>query len=461
VSPDSAPPASRAVLDRLSALHPKVIDLSLGRIERLLRSLGRPQDVLPPVVHVAGTNGKGSTVAFLRAMLEAAGLTVHVYTSPHLVRFSERIVIAGREIDDVELITTLEECERVNAGQPITVFEITTAAALLAFARTPAEITLLETGLGGRLDATNVVAEPALTAITPVSLDHQSFLGDSIAAIAFEKAGILKQGVPCVLAAQPPEAAAVIRARAAAVGSRLIKQGNDWDATTAADGRLLFHSENKVLALPIPGLQGAHQVQNAGVAVACARHLAGVLSPRDASDSSRRSVPEPGTTPRRLNAAAIARGLETVRWPARLQHLVRGELAALLPEDWELWLDGGHNPGAADVLARHLAGWRDRPVHLVFGMLRSKDVDSFLAPLAPAVARLAAVAIPGEEGSLSATETAAVALRHGIAATPAVSVADALRRLALAAGQPARVLICGSLYLAGSVLAANGDERLM
>lgn len=435
------------MLERLSALHPKVIDLSLSRIERLLGLLGRPQDVLPPVVHVAGTNGKGSTIAFLRAMLEAADLTVHVYTSPHLVRFSERIVVAGREIDEVELIATLEECERVNAGQPITVFEITTAAALLAFARSQADITLLETGLGGRLDATNVVAVPALTAITPVSLDHQSFLGDSIAAIAAEKAGILKSGVPCVLAAQPLEAAAVIRARAAVVGSPLIEQGNEWDATTRAGGRLLFHADGKALPLSALGLPGAHQAQNAGVAVACARHLATVLAPR-------------APAARRLDEAAIARGIESVRWPARLQHLRKGRLLALLPDDWELWLDGGHNPAAADVLAHHLAGWRDRPVHLVFGMLRSKDADTFLALLAPAVACLAAVAIPGEEGSLSAAEAASVALRHGIAATPAASVADAVRELALVAGQPARVLICGSLYLAGSVLAENGDDRV-
>lgn len=450
MSPNSARPASGVLLDRLRSLHPKVIDLSLGRIERLLRALGRPQDALPPVVHVAGTNGKGSTVAFLRAMLEAADLTVHVYTSPHLVRFNERIIVAGREIDEVELVAALEECERVNAGQPITVFEITTAAALLAFARTPADITLLETGLGGRLDATNVVAVPALTAITPISLDHQSFLGDSIAAIAVEKAGILKPGVPCVLAAQLPEAAAVIRARAAVVRSPLIEQGKDWDATTTPDGRLLFHGNEQAMALSALGLPGAHQVQNAGLAVACARYLATVLSPQ---------APEPATRPRRLDAAAIARGIETVRWPARLQHLVKGTLPALLPNGWELWLDGGHNPAAADVLARHLAGWRDRPVHLVFGMLRSKDADSFLRVMAPAVASLAAVAIPGEEGSLSAAEAASVALRHGIAATSAATVADALRGLALVAGQPARVLICGSLYLVGAVLAENGDAR--
>ncbi len=453
---------SAAILDRLTGLHPKRIDLSLGRIERLLDRLGRPQDRLPPVVHVAGTNGKGSTIAFLRAIFAAAGARVHVYTSPHLVRFTERIVVAGREVEDAMLAELLEECEAANAGEPITFFEITTAAAFLAFVRVPADVTLLETGLGGRLDATNVVGAPALTAITSISCDHQDFLGGTLSEIAGEKAGILKPGVPCVLAAQPEAVAQVIRSRAAALHAPLLQEGEDWSAEGAGDGRRLrFGIFNKVLApnfvarpgsgseraspgvsaldvldLPAPGLAGAHQWQNAGVAVACALTLAGRFA---------------------IDEAAIASGLAAVRWPARLQRLSEGPLAALLPSGWELWLDGGHNPGAAEVLARQLVRWGDRPCHLVFGMLRTKDADTFLASLAPYVASAATVGIPGEAASLSAEEARTAVSRHGIPAHAAASVDAALCSLAERRPAPARVLICGSLYLAGSVLAENGN----
>jgi dihydrofolate synthase / folylpolyglutamate synthase len=425
---------SRAILDRLTGLHPKVIDLSLGRIERLLDRLDRPQDRLPPVVHVAGTNGKGSVVAFLRAMLEAAGLEVHVYTSPHLVRFTERIVVAGREIDDAHLADILEECEEINAGAPITFFEITTAAAFVAFARTPADVTLLETGLGGRLDATNVIGAPTLTAITPISLDHQSYLGETLTAIAGEKAGILKAGVACLSAAQPAEAATVIRARASLLGAPLFEETKHWSARRAADAGLAFRDGGGELCLPAPALEGAHQFQNAGLAIACARCL-----------------PVPLTVDR----DAIGRGLRHVRWPARLQRLERGALPAMLPAGWELWLDGGHNPGAAAVLARHLEGWRDRPLFLVFGMLKSKHTGAFLSQLAPLIERVATVPVPEQPASLAAEEAARIAARHGIVATAATSVTDALALLAAESGPPARVLICGSLYLAGAVLAAN------
>lgn len=439
---DAAQPSSAALLGRLSGLHPRIIDLSLARIERLLDDLGRPQDALPPVVHVAGTNGKGSVVAYLRAMVEAAGLRAHVYTSPHLVRFSERIVVAGREIEEAALAAVLEECERVNAGRPITIFEITTAAALLAFARSRADVALLETGLGGRLDATNVVARPALTVLTPISLDHQSYLGETIAAIAAEKAGILKPGVTCVAAAQPEEAAAVIRARAGALAAPLLQDEIDWQVSAEGGDALAFSLGDKVLTLPKPGLTGTHQVGNAGLAAACALQLAAVLP--------------------QLDDRAIARGIETVRWPARLQRLATGRLAALLPADWELWLDGGHNPAAAQALARHLQGWRDRPVRLVFGMLRSKDAAAFLSTLAPWVEDLAAVSIPGEDASFGAEEAAALARECGHhQAMAAENVAAALRRHAVArpaGAQPTRVLICGSLYLAGTVLAENGAE---
>lgn len=443
---------------RLSGLHPKIIDLSLGRIERLLTALGRPQDALPPVVHVAGTNGKGSTIAFLRAILEAAGLAVHVYTSPHLIRFNERIVVAGREIDDLHLASLLQECERAKAGEPITFFEITTAAALLAFARTPADVTLLETGLGGRLDATNVVPKPAVTAITPISLDHQSFLGDTIGAIAFEKAGIIKRGVACVLAAQDPDAAAVIRSRTAALDAPLIEEGSDWRIEPDASGGLLFRLGDTALALPPPGLKGLHQAQNAGVAIVCALHLARFLS-RASAGRNGEDAPAASAAVSRLDATAIGHGIEVVHWPARLQRLDKGSLPALLPDGWELWLDGGHNPGAAQALARQLAGWHDRPLHVVFGMLRSKDADGFMRPLAPHIGCLAAVSIPGEAASLSADEAAENARRLGINAAAVESVAEALRRVSATGGPRARVLICGSLYLAGAVLALNGNSK--
>ncbi len=452
--PSDGRPPSTAILSRLQGLHPKVIDLSLDRVERLLADLGQPQAMLPPVVHVAGTNGKGSVIAFLRAMLAAAGLRVHVYTSPHLVRFNERIVVAGREIAEAELAAVLAECEAVNAGRPITVFEITTAAALLAFARSDADVTLLETGLGGRFDATNVVSRPALTVLTPISLDHQSFLGDSVAAIAGEKAGILKPGVAAVLAAQPAEARAVIGQRAALLAAPLIEEGIDWIAGVDGHGRLTFTDAGGTLTLARPALAGAHQVGNAAQAVAAMRQLAAVL-PR-----CRQRRPSAGAsdgTAGVFDQGTLAHGLAGARWPARLQRLAGGRLAGLLPSGWELWLDGGHNPGAAAVLAHHLAGWDDRPVYLVFGMLRSKEAGPFLSRLKPHVAGLCAVAIPGEDASLAADEAAGLAARCGIDAAPQAGVAAALRHLAATSpGAPARVLICGSLYLAGAVLAENG-----
>jgi dihydrofolate synthase/folylpolyglutamate synthase len=385
------------------------------------------------VVHVAGTNGKGSVIAFLRAMLEARGLRVHVYTSPHLVRFSERIVVAGEEIADDALVGLLEECEAANGNEPITFFEITTAAALLAFARARADVTLLETGLGGRLDATNVIDDPLLTALTPISMDHQAFLGDTLDQIAGEKAGILKPGVPCVVAAQRPGAARVIQNRAGAVGAPLAWEGTDW--SVRLDGEGFFFDDNLGgTAYPAPSLRGAHQIANAGLAVACVRRLRGL----DMDD------------------AAIGAGLQRASWPARLQHLTGGRLARLLPEDWELWLDGGHNPAAGEALAAHARSWADKPLYLVFGGLRNKDAEGILAPLAPHARRLVTVAIPGQESSLTAAEAATAGASAGLAGEPVDGVEHALTTLAGDARGPARVLICGSLYLAGSVLAANG-----
>jgi len=427
-----APLGRDPVLDRLTRLHPKLIDLSLDRVEALLDRLGRPHERMPPVVHVAGTNGKGSVVAFLRAMLEAAGLRVHAYISPHLVRFNERIRVAGRLIDDDHLTALLEECERVNGGAPVTFFEITTAAAMLAFARAPADVTLLETGLGGRLDATNTVRRPLLTVITPVSMDHMQYLGDTVEKIAAEKAGIMKAGVPCLTAAQGRKVSRVLDGRAAAVGAPLLVEGRDWFVLGRDEG-MLFCEGGGSLALPRPALPGKHQLHNAGLAVACVRRLEGF------------SVPE----------AAVAAGLRSVEWPARLQRLTHGPLVAPLPEGWELWLDGGHNPGAGRALAEHFRHWRDRPLHLVFGMLGGKDPVGYLKPLAPAVTRLRAVAIPGEATGLPAEKAALAAGMVAIAAAPAAGVEAAIRDLVAADARPARILICGSLYLAGTILRDN------
>jgi dihydrofolate synthase/folylpolyglutamate synthase len=423
--------AAERVLTRFGRLHPKKIDLSLGRIERLLTALGNPQENLPPVIHVAGTKGKGSTVATMRACLEAAGHRVHAYISPHLVRFNERIRLAGALIDDAALAALLEEVEQVNEGREITFFEITTSAAFLAFSRAPADFVLLEVGLGGRLDTTNVVRHPAVTAIVPVSLDHQAFLGNTIAAIAGEKAGILKPGSPAVIAPQVDEAETVIEARAAAVGAPLYRAGREWHCGRRGEG-MRYEGERWRLDLPLPSLLGAHQVLNAGTAIACLERLAAV-----------RMAPE-----------AIADGLLHIDWPARLQLLRRGPLVEMMP-GWELWLDGGHNPAAGEVLGAVVADWQNRPLYLVVGMLNTKDSAGFLAPMAAYARSLQAVTIPGEENPLPAATIAAAARSVGIPAETAESVEAALRSIATA-DTGGRVLICGSLHFAGVVLRENG-----
>ncbi|MFO1190184.1 MAG: folylpolyglutamate synthase/dihydrofolate synthase family protein [Alphaproteobacteria bacterium] len=430
-----ARPPSDHILERLTALHPKIIDLSLGRVNRLLAALGHPERRLPPVIHVAGTNGKGSVVAFLRGMIEASGRRAHVYTSPHLVRFHERIRIAGALIDEDRLASLLTECETANAGAPITFFEITTAAAFLAFARTPADVTLLEVGLGGRLDATNVIDAPSVTVITPVDLDHQQFLGDTVAKIAAEKAGILKQGVPAVIAAEPAAAEAVIAARAKALHVPLYRFGHDFRATTRPDG-FRYESPAHRLDLPPPALLGPHQIENAAVAIAALEQF-----DRSAFDSG-----------------IVARGLAGTRWPGRLHRLRQGPLPAQLAPGAELWLDGGHNPSAGRALARVLDGWAGRPIHLIVGQLSTKDTAGFLAPLAPLVTGLVAVTVPGSHDARTADEIAAIAGGLGFNAASAATVADALKRIAAQTADmavPGRVLICGSLYLAGHVLAEN------
>jgi len=386
------------------------------------------------VVHVAGTNGKGSLIAFLKAMVEAAGRTAHVYISPHLVHFNERIAICGTPIADAALTAILEECEAANGGRSITYFEITTAAAFLAFSRTSADVVLLETGLGGRFDATNVVAAPALCAITPVSLDHMHFLGHNVAAIAFEKAGILKPGVACVVAPQDEAAAAVIDARAEEIGAPLIRAGRDWRVEHNEAGfSYIDNQDGARLDLPPPALAGAHQIVNAATAVACARRL----------------------TDLNIGDAHMAAGLGAVRWPARLQLLDHGALCDIAGPDWELWLDGGHNSAAAGALAHHAAGWQARPLHLIFGAINSRDPGEFLRPLAGLVSGLRAVAVPGEENSHSAEDIAAAARQAGIQAAPSASLTDAIAEIVSRNGPPGRILICGSLYLAGAALAAN------
>jgi dihydrofolate synthase/folylpolyglutamate synthase len=421
---------SDIILARMMALHPKIIDLTLDRVWRLLDRLGNPQNHLPPVVHIAGTNGKGSTLAMLRAGLEASGLLVHAYTSPHLVRFHERIRLAGQLIPETALAALLDECDAANDGAPITFFEITTCAALLAFARQPADMLLLEVGLGGRLDATNVVERPALTVITPVSLDHQQYLGETLALIATEKAGILKRGVPCIVGPQTDEGLDAIESRAARVGAPLLAHGQHWHVRSEF-GRLVYEDESGLLDLPLPNLPGPHQIANAGAALAGLRALGrnGLIGD-----------PE----------AAVTRA----EWPARMQRLRHGPLVDLAP-GIELWLDGGHNPAAGQALAAVLAAMPARPTHAICGMLNTKDVTGFMAPLAPALASLSAVSIPCEANTLPAATTAAAATAVGIPARAAGSAAEALA--AIAASDPqARVLICGSLYLAGRILAENG-----
>jgi dihydrofolate synthase/folylpolyglutamate synthase len=426
--------SSGAILARLTRLHPKRIDLSLGRVERLLAALGHPERALPPVVHVAGTNGKGSTVATLRAIAEAAGLRAHVYVSPHLVRFHERIRLAGTLIEEGALAHLLEECERANGDSPITFFEITTAAAFLAFARTPADILLLEVGLGGRLDATNVVESPALAVITPVSLDHQQFLGDTVGAIAGEKSGILKRGIPCVVAPQVPEAAAAIAQRADIVNASLLRHGREWTVQPTPAG-IVYRSAACTWNLPRPGLPGAHQIVNAGAAAAAAE----ALSPRF------------GFTP-----GHVAQGVARVEWPARLQRLTRGPLAEKMPAGWSLWLDGGHNPSAGEAISQHMDSEPDAPWHLVIGMLTTKDAPGFLAPLARRAASLSTVPVPGAEAGFEATALAEAARGAGAQARAYGSAAGAIGAILAAPGRPGRILICGSLYLAGAVLAENG-----
>ena len=533
----TASPQLAAVLQRLYRFHPKSLDLSLGRLQRLLAALGNPEQHLPPVIHVAGTNGKGSTVAFLRAMLEAGGHRVHAFTSPHLVHFNERIRLAGALITDERLVALIEEIEAVNGDQPITFFEITTAVAFLAFARVPADVVLLETGLGGVMDATNVIAQPAATIITRISFDHMHLLGDTIQKIAGEKAGIMKPGVPAIVSYQGNSGALeTIEARALQIGAPLYRFGREWQVEALADG-FVYEDAQSRLELPLPALLGEHQLFNAGAAIAGLRHsdFYSEKSPSFTSPSWERipslspqglgavgegevspvgTSPSPGslcepTSPmrERLNSKAIAAGLRTVQWPGRLQRLTRGPLVELLPAGWELWLDGGHNDSGGEVLARQAAQWSDKPLMMVFGMLTTKDPQAFLRPLAPYVQTVRTVAIEDEPLSLSAEASASAVRAAGMVAEGADNLVAAINALitspsweripslirrspqgvvglgAVGEGEAggefyangrtlnrlpsgadlsnegevntARILICGSLYLAGNVLTHN------
>jgi dihydrofolate synthase/folylpolyglutamate synthase len=427
------------VLARLGALHPKRIDLSLGRLNRLLAALGNPERKLPPVIHIGGTNGKGSTAAFLRAMLEAAGKRVHAYTSPHLVRFHERIrlgaVGGGKIVGDETLAAALEETERANAGEEITFFEISTAAALLLFSRHKADVLLLEVGLGGRLDATNVIEHPLASVVTPVSIDHTEYLGPTVESIAAEKAGIFKRGAPAVIAKQEDAALAVLERAARKAGAPVFISGEQWHAHEEG-GRLVYSDEQGLLDLPRPRLFGRHQIENAGTAVATLR-----------------AIPALG-----IPVSAIEAGLQKADWPARMQNLSGGKLALTLPPGSELWLDGGHNAAGADAVASAIGEMEERvprPLVLITGMLATKSAEDFLARFSGIARHVFGVSPPGE-ASRPASEIVAAANTAGIEAEATQGLFDALNRVSdLNLSTPPRVLITGSLYLAGEVLAAN------
>ena len=418
---------SDIILERLMSLHPKIIDLTLDRMMRLLNLLGNPEKIIPPVIHLAGTNGKGSTQAMIRAGLEASGDICHAYTSPHLARFHERIFLAGSIIKEIDLANYLSECEKVNGNTPITYFEITTCAALLAFSEKNADYTLLEVGLGGRLDATNVIDQPKITVITPISIDHQQYLGDTLAEIASEKAGILKRNCFAIIGPQEEEALAVIEARAYEVGATCKIYGQHWHVWEE-NGRLVFQDENGLLDLPLPKLIGAHQIQNAGIALATLRYL------------GKENVSFEGAM---LNAD----------WPARMQRLKKGPLTSLAT-DAEIWLDGGHNKAAGYALSEALSRLQSRKLFLIVGMLNTKDVAGYMQPLLSQSKRLYGVSIPGEAATMTAKETVDVAIDVGFEASVSENVESAIKEI-IKQDQDARILICGSLYLAGNILQKN------
>ncbi|MGL5447834.1 MAG: bifunctional folylpolyglutamate synthase/dihydrofolate synthase [Rhabdaerophilum sp.] len=427
---------SEAYLARFLDLHPKLIDLSLGRTERLLKAMGNPDARLPPVIHVAGTNGKGSTIAFMRAMLEAAGRKVHVYTSPHLVRFHERIRLAGKLVSEEALVEAFERAEAANAGEPITFFEITTAVAFDLFARVPADAVLLEVGLGGRFDSTNVITNPAASVITPISMDHREFLGDTVEKIAFEKAGIIKRGSPLILADQDPNAQAVCLEIAAKLGVETLVGGQDFQAFEE-NGRLIYQDENALLDLPLPRLPGRHQHGNAATAIAALRRVFGSAIPQ----------------------AAIESGMQTVEWPARFQRLT-GALTKLAPAGAELWLDGAHNADGAIALAETITMLEERsprPLVMLMATMARKDPAEILKPFAGITQEFYAVRFD-QDGARAPADLSEHARRHGLPAAIAGNVEETLAFLAARHWEtPPRIVIGGSLYLAGEVLQADGS----
>ncbi len=442
------PPSSHAFLatirDLGMASGQSAIDLSLDRIRALLTILGNPQDRIPPVVHVAGTNGKGSTIAFLEAILRSAGARVHCFTSPYLVTIHESIRLAGDDgtaaIPEARLTGYLARVADAMETAPVTPFEAETAAAFLAFADTPADVVLLETGLGGRLDATNVVATPALTVLTPISLDHTEFLGPTVTDIAREKAGILKQGVPVVVGRQDEDAYTTIARHAMRLDVPITAAGREWD-TYEQHGRLVFQDEFHLRDLQLPTLQGRHQIDNAGLAVAAALALDGRI---------------PGL---RVTGAALETGLASVSWPGRLQRLPQGALYAGLATGSEVWLDGGHNATAATALATAIADLEEAtplPLYMIIAMLASKDVDAFVRPFRGLVRTIAAVPLPETVNATAPPHSqdviAGAGEANGIEAHAMSSVTGALDWIGHQSDSPVRILICGSLHLAAHVL---------
>ncbi|WP_249147243.1 bifunctional folylpolyglutamate synthase/dihydrofolate synthase [Bradyrhizobium jicamae] len=429
------------MIARVSALHPKRIDLSLDRMLALMARLDHPERRLPPVIHVAGTNGKGSTIAYMRAILEAAGLRVHVFTSPYLVRINEcyrlGAVGGGKLVGDDELRATLEHCERLNAGQPVTIFEMETAVAFCLFAKHPADVTLLEVGLGGRLDSTNVVEAPLASVIAPLSMDHMEFLGDTLTAIAGEKAAIIKRNVPVISAEQAPEAMAVVEAQASRMRAPLHAAGQQWHVSIER-GRLVYQDERGLMDLAAPKLFGRHQFDNAGLAIAALRAI-------DAF---------------KLGMSAFETGIVNAEWPARMQRLVSGALVCQGPQGSEVWLDGGHNAEGGRVAAAALGDLEERvsrPLVVIAGMMGNKDAGAFLANFAGLTRHIIAVPVPGRDNGMPPERLADAARALGMRVEIATGVDAALQRLAtLAYEVPPRILITGSLYLAGPVLAANG-----
>ena len=427
-------PRTDEVLKRLEKLHPKIIDLSLGRILNLLAKLGNPHDCLPLVIHVAGTNGKGSTVAFMRAILEHKGFKVHTYTSPHLVRFNERIRINGSLIDEAELLELLEEVEAVNQNEPITLFEITTAVAMVAFARKKADVLLLETGLGGRVDATNVVAKPAVTILTPIAMDHESYLGDTLEKIAGEKIPIIKPKAKAVIARQEKNIDKLIISHCQKVGAELFRCGYEWFYEITENG-FDYQSKEQKLSLPLPVLRGNHQVHNASVAIAALEALA---------DYDNKFA---------VSSYDIAQGISNAKWLARLQRIERGRLLNLISSKTTLWLDGGHNPSAGEVLNEF---WQGKEVYVIMAMLKTKDAKGFLSYLTKFAKKFFITEIPNNENSTPALELLEITKKLGFNDVVICDdYKDALKLCSEKNKEPANILICGSLYLAGKVLEEN------